>query len=481
MATKQYLDYEGAQYVIQELQKKIARKANITDLENYQIPVASASQIGGVKVGSGLAVNESGVLSSTVVGGAQTWDQLQNKPETLEDLGITDAVSKTDLASEVSDLLAKFNGLYRFIGSVETLDDLNAIQEKEIGDVYNVIGDQGMNYGWTGENWDALGRLEVDLSDYVKTDDIEPLSIVDLDVIMKSASTIDSFKALVNAGGEFTLSENLKFDEVIEIPAGKVVTINLDGCNITSTASAVFNVNGGSLVLDGEGKVVGPLDIGDAINGGSITVNGGDYTSTGNLGFTATGENSKVTINGGSVTAREGAVMAFSGAALEINGGQLEGTDNFAVATNGSAGKGNNTIVMNGGSLVGRIQSAGYEAIGVYIANNDTFIMNDGDILAIDGAGLVMRGGQVTINGGKIVATGVANTTGWVGDNKTQMSKSAVIFHETANYPGNAGMKLTINDGIFIGIDNSIEVLSNSEEPQVYVNGGSFSPSYPKE
>ena len=43
MATKQYLDYEGAQYVIQELQKKIARKANAADLENYQIPVASTS------------------------------------------------------------------------------------------------------------------------------------------------------------------------------------------------------------------------------------------------------------------------------------------------------------------------------------------------------------------------------------------------------------------------------------------------------
>ena len=51
MALKQYLDYEGAQYVIQELQKKIARKANIVDLENYQVPVASSSTVGGIKVG----------------------------------------------------------------------------------------------------------------------------------------------------------------------------------------------------------------------------------------------------------------------------------------------------------------------------------------------------------------------------------------------------------------------------------------------
>ena len=79
---------------------------------------------------------------------------------------------------------------------------------KEVGIVYNVINDEGMNYVWDGEKWDALGRMKIDLSDYMKTDDIEPLSTIDLDVIMKSASSVDSFKALINAGGEFTLSNS---------------------------------------------------------------------------------------------------------------------------------------------------------------------------------------------------------------------------------------------------------------------------------
>jgi hypothetical protein len=107
--------------------------------------------------------------------------------------------------------------------------------------------------------------------------------------------------------------------------------------------------------------------------------------------------------------------------------------------------------------------------------------MNGGDIIANNGAGLVMRGGNVTINGGRIAGTGIAGTTGWVGDNKTKMSKSAVIFHETANYPGNANMRLEINDGTFIGTDHSIEVLSDAAVPQVFINGGTFSPAYPEE
>jgi len=92
------LDYEGAQYVIQELQKKIARKANIVDLENYQVPVASSSTVGGIKVGEGLAIDGNGVLSSTVESGAKSWNDITDKPTTLEDFGITDAVTQEELA-----------------------------------------------------------------------------------------------------------------------------------------------------------------------------------------------------------------------------------------------------------------------------------------------------------------------------------------------------------------------------------------------
>lgn len=53
---------------------------------NYltDIPIASATKLGGIKVGSGLVIDENGVLSSTAEGGNYAWENIQNKPfETL--------------------------------------------------------------------------------------------------------------------------------------------------------------------------------------------------------------------------------------------------------------------------------------------------------------------------------------------------------------------------------------------------------------
>ena len=206
----------------------------------------------------------------------------------------------------------------------------------------------------------------------------------------------------------------------------------------------------------------------------------GTYQS-GDVAFAALGEGSKITFDGGELTAVEGGIGAFDKGEIEINGGKITGTDNFPVFTNGTSGRGGNTITFNDGELVGNITSNGYEACGVYIANNDTFIMNGGKITSNGGCGILMRAGNVTINGGEVTATTGEHVPGWVGDNKTKMSASAVIYHESANYPGKAGMSLTINGGTFVGADHSLEVLSNEVTPNVTVNGGEFTPAYPEE
>lgn len=54
-----------------------------------------------------------------------------------------------------------FSSVYRYKGSVATVDALP--DTAEIGDVYNVVA-TGMNFGWTGEEWDALGGT-VDLTE----------------------------------------------------------------------------------------------------------------------------------------------------------------------------------------------------------------------------------------------------------------------------------------------------------------------------
>ena len=114
-----------------------AEKTKLEGLENYTLPAASADVLGGVKVGAGLAVNQ-GVLSATGGGTADAvdWSNVLNKP---------DLALKSDLAS-----------LYRYKGTVANYASLPTTGNV-VGDVWNVSA-TGMNYAWTGEDWDALGQ-----------------------------------------------------------------------------------------------------------------------------------------------------------------------------------------------------------------------------------------------------------------------------------------------------------------------------------
>lgn len=114
-----------------------AEKAKLESLENYTLPTATADTLGGVKVGAGLNINQ-GVLSATGGGTADSvdWSNVQNKP---------DLALKSDLTS-----------IYRYKGSVQNYASLPTTGNT-VGDVWNVSA-TGMNYAWTGEDWDALGQ-----------------------------------------------------------------------------------------------------------------------------------------------------------------------------------------------------------------------------------------------------------------------------------------------------------------------------------
>lgn len=89
-------------------------KSEITDLTEYTLPTASSTQLGGVKVGSGLAINN-GVLSATGGGTADSvdWSNVQNKPTKLSeftnDSGFVTSIH-THSISDVTDLQTALNG-----------------------------------------------------------------------------------------------------------------------------------------------------------------------------------------------------------------------------------------------------------------------------------------------------------------------------------------------------------------------------------
>ena len=300
-------------------------------------------------------------------------------------------------------------------------------------------------------------------------------------------SSAEELRAALESGEHHTIVLENDITTASTITITGDIVLDLNGHDLVSDFDdPMFTVDGGQLNIRGDGSIQAKRVIGKATNAGGIVVNSGSFESLKKSAFQAIGADSTIYFNDGEIHGDQGGIDVFDGASCVVNGGLIEVSDNFAIASNGTAGRGGNTIVVNDGTLIGHITDGsiaqGYHAIGVYIANNDVFIMNGGRIEADNGTGLLMRGGLVEIHDGTIVATGEAGTEGgYVGDNKRKVSKSAVIYDEAANYPGKDGMQLTITGGTFIGVDHSLEILSNEETPNVVVEGGSFEPAYPEE
>lgn len=499
---KKYLDGEGVKYLWNKAKNLFVKKEQgkglssndytseekdkLAELENYELPAASEEALGGIKIGEGLHIDENGVVKTVYNPEMPVeWDDIQDVPTTLEGYGITDAVSDDELSAAVETIGDNLSALddkieevreevkkvYKYKGTVDTFADLENIDKKNNGDIYDVLED-GMNYAWNADEnrWDNLGAIF----------EVGSITNEELDIITGSASSESVLKELLAEGGDITLTANITLSQPVAITNDTV--LDLDGYTMSYNEPGYALVANGAALTLKNGQFTAVKRLAQAENGGEIIVESGNYNSA-DVAFSALGEGSKVTFNGGNLTAREGGIGAFDKGSIEINGGRIAGIDNFPVFTNGTAGRGGNTIVFNDGQLVGNITSAGYESCGVYVANNDTFIMNGGSIISNDGCGILMRAGNVTINGGTIEAKKASensHTPGYVGDNKTQMSASAVIYHESANYPGKAGMSLTITGGNFIGADHALEILSNEAEPAVTVTGGSFSPDFPE-
>lgn len=147
-----YLDENGLLYVIQKVKTWLSGKVDKVDgkglstndytttekeklagLSNYELPTASASQLGGVKVGAGLSITN-GVLSATGGGTADSvdWANVQNRPTNVSYFN-NDAnyVTETNLNLKGYQTEAQVNAIVEnVIGSApEALDTLEELSK----------------------------------------------------------------------------------------------------------------------------------------------------------------------------------------------------------------------------------------------------------------------------------------------------------------------------------------------------------------
>lgn len=182
-------------YTTAEKQKLagIAENAN-----NYSLPTASSTVLGGVKVGSGLSIS-GGVLSANFDGTATSvqWSDVTGKPTTVSGYGIADAYTKSEVDAKVS-------SVYKPAGSV-AFASLPTPAASNVGSVYNVtnafstdsrfVEGAGKSYP-IGTNvvvilsgssylFDVLGGF-VDLSSYMKNTDMVAISNSEIDSVVAS-------------------------------------------------------------------------------------------------------------------------------------------------------------------------------------------------------------------------------------------------------------------------------------------------------
>lgn len=441
MATKYYLDQPGLERLVDYINDSLDDKANVGD-----VPA-------NVVVQSDLA---NYALKSEI-------------PESA-DLSLYATKAELDDYATDAELLAlenKVTGVYHFRGTVANLEALQAVQEPEVGDVYN-LEDTGMNAAWTGEMWDEFGTV-VDLSDYMLIEDVQAMDIPTVDSILYGGkravvSDLAGLKAMLNNDEpeiNVTLNDDIALSAMVSVPEGKKLNLNLGGNSLSASGLALY-VDGGEAVIS-NGNVASNLS--DAItvrNGGSVTINDANITSSSSNAISAREGN--ITVNSGNIQSQEAGLLGLKNSTIVINGGTITGLDNGPIMGNGSpAGSANDgtnmNVIMNGGTLIAHIQTAGYTACGVYVPNSGSFTMNGGEIIS-DGCGICQRGGTVNLNGGTITATGAANAVGKVGDSRVVVGSYAVVYDANSKYPDMANLELNIANGMVLnGTDGDIQVL----------------------
>ena len=162
-----YLDENGLLYVIQKIKTWLTGKtdighkhviSDITDYQEYELPTASETVKGGIKVGAGLEV-KNGVLNATGGGTADAvdWSNVTNKPTALSSFS-----NDTGYQTE-SDVNAK---IQEVVGSAP--EALNTL--KEISDAL-------------GNDKDFASTITTELGKKANSSDIIPITNAEIDTI----------------------------------------------------------------------------------------------------------------------------------------------------------------------------------------------------------------------------------------------------------------------------------------------------------
>ena len=144
---------------------KSGTNVDVANDGTISVKTASSSDLGLVKVGSNIGVDANGVISVAAASASAAGVMSAADFSKLAEFG---AASTYALKSDITNA-------YIYKGTVAGVANL-PVSGNTAGDVYNVTAD-GMNYAWTGTEWDALGS----------TFEVTSISNAEIDTIVAGA------------------------------------------------------------------------------------------------------------------------------------------------------------------------------------------------------------------------------------------------------------------------------------------------------
>ena len=245
---------------------------------------------------------------------------------------------------------------------------------------------------------------------------------------------------------------------VIEIPAAKNITLNLNGKTITNAGGTNYTiVNSGTLTVNGNGTIKSSY--------GGFKNNANGNLTLSNLTVEATWYGLVFVSVGGysTATVKDGVVMNIGKGGIIFSG-------------NGTAGQaGHNVLNIEGGTFNCSGKDGNDITCGIYCPNEDTINVTGGTFNIGEGAAVLARAGCVNISGGTFNVTG--SVTGKVGDCRAPLPCSALVFDSyPTKYPHlKDDSVITVTGGTFNCEQNAFARIVDTELKRIVVKDGTFS------
>ena len=300
-----------------------------------------------------------------------------------------------------------------------------------------------------------------------------------------AVTTGEALLAAVENGGEVTLGGDLA--QSIVIPAGKTVTLNLNGFTLTNSGSTdtITVLQGASLTVTGSGTVKNTVDgRGVVYNNGTAVLNGGRYERTGEW---------YVLLNHGSMTIGDGAevVSGSTFSSMIENGYQNYGSGSERTGYVAGTNAPNPSLTILGGSFSGGLNTVKNDDGGTLAIHGGTF-SNTTQAAILNWNTAAITGGEFEVSTDFAVILNGKDESNTSGDevlNKGDLTIEGGIFSTTGatavgtmnGTSGNIG-SVKISGGTFEVAEGSDSIISaHGDGAAVTVSGGQFSESVPQD